>query len=87
MSEYDIRGTKYLIKESRIKDLGQCDSPSKPKPTIRINRKLKGFKRLEVLIHEILHACHWDLDEEAIDETAQVLATILSDYFTIEEKE
>lgn len=32
---------------------------------------------LEILIHEILHAANWDLDEHAIQETAEDLANIL----------
>jgi len=43
-----------------------------------INRpSLTGERELEVLIHEMLHACHWDLDEEAITETSEDLARVL----------
>jgi len=38
---------------------------------------LVGERRLEVLIHEMLHACYWDLDEEAIDITARDIARVL----------
>ena len=61
-------------KLDRNKD-GLCDANSR---TITIRRSLSGERELDVLIHEMLHACHWDLDEEAITETASDLARVLT---------
>jgi hypothetical protein len=33
---------------------------------------------IEALLHEMLHAGHWDLDEAAVDETARDMAKILA---------
>jgi len=87
IKRYNIRGVRYTIKPARIKDRGTCDSPKAEAPTIRYNRGLAGDEKLEVLIHEVLHACLWDLDEQAIDESAIVIAKVLLDHFNIEEKQ
>lgn len=50
---------------------GSCDPPTKPNKEIRIISSLKGQELLEVMLHEILHAALWDLDEQAIEETAE----------------
>lgn len=56
---------------------GRCDDPTTPKKRITIKKTLVGERRLEVLIHEMLHACYWDLDEEAIATTARDIARVL----------
>lgn len=56
---------------------GRCDAPTTLKKRITIKKTLVGERRLEVLIHEMLHACYWDLDEEAIDITARDIARVL----------
>jgi len=79
-----VRGKAYILKF--VKDLhhenekvkGVCDKPTKKYPRkIQIDKDLKGEEKLEVICHEILHACFWDLDEEAIDDAGKVLAEIL----------
>jgi len=84
--KYDIRGARYTIKKARIKDLGQCQSPKTKNPTIKLNSKLKGDDLLRVLIHEVGHACLWDLDEEAIDETSIIMAQVITDFFEFTER-
>lgn len=44
---------------------------------IRVLDELDDGERLEVLLHELLHAAYWDLDEEAVQETAADIARIL----------
>jgi hypothetical protein len=46
---------------------------------IGVWHKLTGRKRMEVVIHETLHACFWDMDEEAIDDAGKALAELLFD--------
>lgn len=53
---------------------GLCDMA---KRTIKVRASLRGERRLEVVIHELLHGCHWDLDEAAIEETAEDIARVL----------
>lgn len=63
-----------------IKDenrIGECDPPTKPNKEIRVRSTLSKEETLEIWIHEMLHACHWDLAEEAISETAEDIAQAL----------
>ena len=53
---------------------GLCDADHR---TITVQPHLTGERELDVLIHEMLHACHWDLAEESITETASDLARVL----------
>lgn len=56
---------------------GECDSPEKPSKEIRVDSRLTGEERLEVVIHEVIHAALWHLDEEYVEATARDLARIL----------
>ena len=53
---------------------GLCDYYGRK---IKIRKTLRAERQLEVIIHECLHAAHWDLDETAITETAEDLARVL----------
>lgn len=56
---------------------GICDPPVARSKRIRISSSLGEEKTLEVLIHEMLHACSWDTAEEAVDESARDIARVL----------
>lgn len=56
---------------------GVCDSPETRGKEIKIQAGLKDEELLEVLIHESLHACAWNLDEEAVQKTAEDIARML----------
>ena len=53
---------------------GEC---GEIKPEIFINRVLGDRPRLEAELHEMLHACMPDLNEEAIDDTARDISKFL----------
>lgn len=75
-----IRGKSYQWDYvPRLEDdaQGMCDAPTTKSKRIRILKNLKDERRLEVEIHEALHACMWDVDEEAIDSSAKAIARIL----------
>ena len=63
---------KILGKVWRLKFLpitsvrGDCDPPNKRGKLIRISTSLVGEERLEVLVHEMLHAAGWHIDEEFV---------------------
>ena len=61
----------------RLADDGRCDPPDRPHKTISIARRLRGERQLDVLLHELLHACNWQLDEEHITQTATDIARVL----------
>jgi len=56
---------------------GKCDDPSTPSKTIQVSRSLTGERRLDVLIHEMLHAADWHKDEEWISTVASDIARAL----------
>lgn len=75
-----IRGRSYSLNEcAKLKRplLGTTSHPAKKHLKIKVHRNLKGRDRLEVLIHEALHAAYWDLDEEAIDEAGIDISKML----------
>ena len=53
---------------------GDCDRDEK---TIRIQEEISEKRRLEVTIHESLHAFCWALSEESVERFAEELAEIL----------
>jgi len=56
---------------------GECSDPNMPNPMIRYYVGLKNTRRLDVLIHEMLHGCFWDISEEAIQFPATDIARVL----------
>lgn len=42
---------------------GDCDPPTTRGKEIRILSSLRGEERLEVVIHELVHAAGWHIDE------------------------
>lgn len=50
---------------------GEIDPSSYVNKSIRISTRLKKNQEiLEVLLHECLHGCFWDIDEEAVEKAA-----------------
>jgi hypothetical protein len=58
--------------------LGQCDPPDKKNKEIRVLSRLSGESRMDVVIHEMLHAAGWHLDEEFVDRFATDAARALT---------
>ena len=66
-----IRGQRWRIVIGRP-PMNRCSGCCvKADRTIYIRSRAKN--KFETLVHEILHACHWDLTEEAIVETEEAL--------------
>ena len=51
-------------------DRGDCDAPTTKSKEIRVSCNLKDEEKLEVLLHEMFHAAHWNMDEEFIEKFA-----------------
>ncbi len=66
----------FVRKLSRAR--GECDPPDAPKKEIRIRERLKGEQKLEVIIHEHLHAAAWHVDEKFVKQFAEDLARNLT---------
>lgn len=56
---------------------GDCDPPNRPGKEIRISSALRGEERLEVLIHELVHAAGWHIDEAFVEQFAADTAHVL----------
>jgi len=56
---------------------GDCDPPSKRGKEIRVSSSLRGEERLEVLIHELVHAAGWHIDETFVEQFAKDAARAL----------
>lgn len=61
----------------RVKENGLCDSPTVKGKRILVSSTLKGEKQLETIIHELLHAGLWSLDEECVDDMGLDIARVL----------
>lgn len=69
-----IRFVRYRIMHQGVECDGICNHA---KREIRISAKLRGPKLANRLAHEIIHARVWDLDEEPVSESADVIAHVL----------
>ena len=56
---------------------GTEEYPNKNHPEIEIDSSQVGLSFLNTVIHESLHACQWDLSEEAICETANDISRLM----------
>jgi hypothetical protein len=56
---------------------GDCDPPTAPGKAIRVSSGLHGEERLEVLIHEFVHAAGWHIDEGFVEDFARDTARAL----------
>jgi hypothetical protein len=56
---------------------GDCDPPDKPGKEIRVSSSLQGEERLEVLIHELVHAAGWHIAEGFTETFARDAARVL----------
>ena len=72
-----FRGKRWRIRWRTGRGKGYCEAPTAPEKEMTINPRQKDIALLDTLIHESLHACHWDMDEEAVEETATDIARLL----------
>ena len=56
---------------------GDCDPPTAPGKEIRVSSSLRGEERFEVLIHELVHAAGWHIDETFVETFARDTARAL----------
>ena len=79
---FKIAGVRWLWRYTRLKGKAAGwtvygDGKKKATPKILIDQGLAGRSRLEIEIHEALHACLPQTSEESITETAKDVARIL----------
>ncbi len=75
-----IRGKHWDFRfVSRLSTKADCDHPETNGKKIRVRKGLEPQMELDSTIHELLHAGHWDLAEEAVNEMATDIAKVLWD--------
>jgi len=75
-----LRGKRYKFEKSGTlhkTDRGYCTDPKDPQRKIKIHKNLVDQEELEVTIHEMLHACFWDIDEDVICEVGDDISRAL----------
>lgn len=76
---YSIKFVEAMTDADGTELRGLCDPPDKPTHrTIRLIRGQTPEGLLDSVIHEMLHACLWDLDESAVLEIASDIAKALT---------
>ena len=56
---------------------GDCDPPQQSGKEIRVSSALRDEERLEILIHEFVHAAGWHIDETFVERFARDAARAL----------
>ena len=69
--------TWRIAKLEKGKARGICEAPHVPGKAMDIPLHGGTIKDLDTILHESLHAALWDLDEEAVYDTAKDMARIL----------
>lgn len=83
---FDIHGERWLIrfsKRMRGSANGWCDYQKKK---ILVDDRLPDVVKLDVLIHEVLHAIHRNLSEESVTYSGTKLAEVISGVFSLEKR-
>jgi len=73
---YRISFEHPVVANGKIVD-GSCDPPNCRNKTIHVDSNLTGARRMEILIHEMLHACDWHKDESWVETAAQDISRVL----------
>lgn len=82
--DYEVKVEPDLHHEDGSKVLGYCNRTNSQ--VIAVDSSLKGSRRAEVLLHEVLHACWYfgclgkeSEEERAVDVLASTLVTVARD--------
>lgn len=75
--KFSIAGQEWTWRYSRLKGNAEGWCFSAPEHRIVIEDRLRGQRRLEVEIHEALHALYPSLSEEAVTQGAADLRRVL----------
>lgn len=73
--EWDVRFVRS--REIPSDRWGDCGHPDDPNPTIRVRNAVEGKGRMDLILHEALHAIYPDESEAKVSRTATELANLL----------
>lgn len=68
---------------ARIAHNGECDPPDETGKEIRIDQAARGKQLLDNLIHEMIHAAFWHIDEEYVTKLATDMAREIMPYIDL----
>lgn len=74
--KFQVDGSKWVVIHHDREGLwGECDYETN---TITIHTTLRNatLRRLEILLHEILHACFPDAEEHQVDQAGKILSRV-----------
>ena len=77
---HTFRGKRWkIVFEPRIHDHGSIDPPCQKEKGIRLknSQSVSEFDQFETAIHEGLHACFWDINEDPIDKSSHDITRFL----------
>ena len=74
---HTFRGKRWRILPSTRNTIGICENQHTKNKSMRIPINGDTVGELGVIIHESLHACLWDLDEDSTIDTADDIARLL----------
>ena len=80
VKSHTFRGRRWTVGRSEHRDpdeRGVCEAPWTDHKVIDVPVHGGTVGELDTLLHESLHACMWDMDEEAIHESARDIARFL----------
>ena len=77
IKSHTFRNKRWKILDAPPDTGGECQAPWMSRRMMNIPAHGEALKDLDTIIHESLHACLWDLDEEAISESAADVARLL----------
>lgn len=86
-----FRGKRYNVRildtwrgrDVKNSQTGHCTSPLEKNRKIFLKPTRTAKERFETAIHESIHACHWDLHEDAVSETARNITSYAFELFEI----
>lgn len=82
-----IDGQWWRVEFARIGDYGHCEYGScRETRRIILSPTQSDAELLDTLIHEMIHAQDWDLDEAAVLRRATEIATVIQRVFRIERR-
>lgn len=75
-----VLGRSWSLNFVALKDKwGDCSDPALPRRTIRISSAADDKQTLDAVVHEMLHAAGWHIDEGFVEQFAHDVAAVLCD--------
>lgn len=74
----NLLGRRWYLRFGRnLFRRGDCEKPTRRRKEIRIDSRLRGKEKLEVLMQEMIHAAGLKLDEAIVEQFGREAARVL----------